>query len=162
MKNSPSFAIRKPVIAGLMALAAACGGAAQAADITMFRSPSCGCCLAWIEHIRDHWKSAGIKGEVKSVDNPAMQAMKKRAGVPDDLSSCHTTLVDGYVIEGHVPAADIARLIKEKPKGVRGLAVAGMPMGSPGMEHGNHRDAFKVIAFGPAGRTVYASYAARH
>jgi hypothetical protein len=162
MINKPFFPIRKPVLAGLMALAAACGGAAQAADLTMFRSPSCGCCLAWIEHIRGHWKAAGIKGEVKSIDNPAMGAMKKRAGVPEDLFSCHTTLVDGYVIEGHVPAADIARLIKDRPEGVRGLAVAGMPMGSPGMEHGSHRDAFKVVAFGPKGRSIYASYAARH
>lgn len=162
MNTTPLFPIRKPLLAGLMALAAACGGAAQAADLTMFRSPTCGCCIEWLETIRSHWKSSGTKGEIKSVDNPAMQAMKVRAGVPQDLASCHTTLVDGYVIEGHVPAADIARLLKEKPKGVRGLAVAGMPMGSPGMEHGNHRDAFNVVAFGPKGRSIYAHYAARH
>jgi hypothetical protein len=69
-------------------------------------------------------------------------------------------LVGGYVIEGHVPAKEIARLLREKPKGVKGLAVGGMPIGSPGMEHGDHREAYKVMTFGPGGQRVYASYAA--
>ena len=72
----------------------------------------------------------------------------------------HTVLVGGYVIEGHVPAKEIARLLREKPKGVKGLAVGGMPIGSPGMEHGDHREAYKVMTFGPGGQRVYASYAA--
>ena len=87
-----------------------------------------------------------------------MMSIKTQNGVPDDLRSCHTMIADGYVIEGHVPAADVERLLAERPDGVTGLAVAGMPMGSPGMEHGDHRQAFEVIAFGPDGRSVWASY----
>jgi len=78
--------------------------------------------------------------------------------VPRRMVSCHTALVDGYVIEGHVPAADIARLLEERPAGVKGLAVPGMPMGSPGMDMGGHKQAFQVIAFGEKGRSVFASY----
>ena len=156
----PFRSLRNPLFSGLLAFTALSGGAAYAADITMFRSPSCGCCLKWIEHVREYGAATGQTGEVKTVNNPQMQTMKQQAGVPGDLASCHTTLVDGYVIEGHVPAKDIVRLLKEKPKGVRGLAVAGMPMGSPGMEHGNHRQAYQVIAFGPQGRSVWASYPA--
>ena len=152
--------LRRPIFAGLLALTAVTGGAAYASDITMFRSPTCACCLKWIEHIRAQWAATGQKGEVKIVNNPQMQVMKHQSGVPTDLQSCHTSLVEGYVIEGHVPAKDIIRLLKEKPEGVRGLAVAGMPMGSPGMEHGDHRQAYKVIAFGPKGRSTWASYPA--
>ncbi|MBV7266115.1 DUF411 domain-containing protein [Erythrobacter sp. WH131] len=141
-------------------LSAASGGAVQAADVTMFRSPSCGCCLEWLEHMREYWTAAGETGEVKPVSTPDMQSVKWRAGVPADLSSCHTTLIDGYVIEGHVPAADVARLLKQRPEGVRGLAVAGMPIGSPGMEYGDRQQAYDVVAFGPAGRTVWSSYPA--
>src|SRR3546814_14493189 len=89
-----------------------------------------------------------------------MAAVKDKQGGPQALRSCHTMLVGGYVIEGHVPAKEIARLLREKPKGVKGLAVAGMPVGSPGMEHGDHREAYKVMTFGPGGQRVYASYAA--
>src|SRR3546814_11096238 len=89
-----------------------------------------------------------------------MAAVKDKQGVPQALRSCHTMLVGGYVIEGHVPAKEISRLLREKPKGVKGLAVAGMPTGSPGMEHGDHREAYKVLPFGPGGQRVYASYAA--
>ena len=94
-------------------------------------------------------------------EGPAGPAVKARSGVPSDLASCHTTLVDGFVIEGHVPAADVARLLRERPEGVRGLAVAGMPIGSPGMEVGNRQQAYQVIAFGPAGRSVWSSYPAK-
>ena len=161
MIKNLSTAIRKPVFAGLLALTACTGVVAQASDVTMFRSPSCGCCLKWVEHFRAYWKASGGEGEVKVVNNPDMASLKNRAGVPNDLRSCHTTLVGGYVIEGHVPAADVARLLKEKPKDVRGLAVAGMPMGSPGMEHGDHRQAYNVIAFGPDGQRVWKAYAAK-
>lgn len=152
--------IRKPWMAAALIFAAACSSAGQAADVTMFRSPTCGCCLKWLEHVREYWTVAGQGGEVKAVDAQDMQAIKARVGVPLDLASCHTTFVDGYVIEGHVPAADVARLLKERPEGVRGLAVAGMPIGSPGMEHGDHRQAYSVIAFGQNGRTIWSSYPA--
>src|SRR3546814_8427048 len=83
-----------------------------------------------------------------------MAAVKDKQGVPTALRSCHTVLLGGYVIEGHVPAKEISRLLREKPKGVKGLAVAGMPTGSPGMEHGDHREATQVMAFGPGGQRV--------
>lgn len=144
-----------PLIGTIML--AACTTAAQAAEITMYRDPNCGCCLAWADHMEQ-----GDRHSVKAVDHPDMGAIKAENGVPNDLRSCHTAIVEGYVIEGHVPAADIARLLEERPAGVTGLAVAGMPMGSPGMEHGDHRQAYQVIAFGPEGRSVWASYPASH
>lgn len=127
--------------------------AAQAATFTMYRDPDCGCCLAWASHMEQDETH-----EVEAVDHPVMASVKAERGVPDDLRSCHTMIADGYVIEGHVPAADVERLLAERPDGVTGLAVAGMPIGSPGMEHGNHRQSYEVIAFGPEDRSVWASY----
>jgi hypothetical protein len=144
---------RRAIIA-LAAFAAAIG-TAHAANPVMFRDAGCGCCLKWLEQVK---ASFGAKAVV--VNSPDMAAVKDKQGVPQALRSCHTVLVGGYVIEGHVPAKEIARLLREKPKGVKGLAVAGMPIGSPGMEHGDHREAYKVITFGPGGQRVYASYAA--
>lgn len=144
-----------PVIGTI--LLAACTTAAQAAEITMYRDPNCSCCLAWADHMEQ-----GDKHDVTSVDHADMGAVKAENGVPNDVQSCHTAIVEGYTIEGHVPAADIERLLAERPEGVSGLAVAGMPMGSPGMEHGDHRPAYHVIAFGPGGRSVWASYPASH
>lgn len=129
--------------------------AAQAASFTMYRDPNCGCCLAWAEHVEGN-----DEHDVKSVEHPDIASLKAENGVPGDLLSCHTAVVEGYVIEGHVPIADVDRLLAERPASVKGLAVAGMPVGSPGMENRNHRQAFQVIAFGPDGRTVWASYPA--
>ncbi len=96
---------------------------------------------------------------VKEVPNTDPYA--HQYGVPDSLRSCHTAIVDGYTIEGHVPASDIQRLLKERPK-AKGLAVPGMPMGSPGMESGEHRSAYSVILFQEDGKTsVYAKYPAK-
>lgn len=134
-------------------LAAAGTTAAQAATYTMFRDAGCGCCKQWAAHAR-----ANLKAQIKIVDAADMGAIKAKYKVPAALQSCHTAIVAGYVIEGHVPAADVSRLLKTKPKGVSGLAVAGMPMGAPGMEHGDHRQPYKVIAFGPGGQKVFASY----
>ena len=147
-------AIARRSLAGMLALGAmlsAC--AAQAAVITMYRDPNCGCCLAWAAHLEE-----GDAHDVVSVDHPDMASVKTKHGVPAGLRSCHTAIVDGYVIEGHVPAADIERLLTERPAGVTGLAVAGMPVGSPGMEHGSHRQPYQVIAFGPSGTKVWAGY----
>lgn len=130
-------------------------GTAHAANPVMFRDAGCGCCLKWFEQVK---ASFGQKAVI--VNSPDMAAVKDKQGVPQALRSCHTVLVGGYVIEGHVPAREIARLLREKPKGVAGLAVAGMPAGSPGMEHGDHREAYQVMTFGPGGQRVYASYAA--
>jgi hypothetical protein len=151
-------AIARRTLAGTLFLGTALTAcAAQAASFTMYRDANCGCCLAWAKHVE-----GSDEHNVKSVDHPDMALVKADNGVPGDLQSCHTAIVEGYVIEGHVPIADVERLLAERPAGVKGLAVAGMPMGSPGMEHGNHRQAFQVVAFGPEGRSVWASYPASH
>lgn len=145
---------RRPLlpILGTMLLAA-CTGAAQAASFTMYRDPSCGCCEAWATHMRQ-----GDRHEVATVDHPDMASVKTQNGVPDDLRSCHTMIADRYVIEGHVPAAEVERLLAERPDWVEGLAVAGMPLGSPGMEAGGKVQPYQVIAFGNGRREVFASY----
>lgn len=122
--------------------------APQSASMTVYRDPSCGCCEAWA----DIAKKAGY--EVTLVDRPDMPAIKRQYGVPDALASCHTAIVGGYTIEGHVPMENVARLIQERPAGIKGIAVAGMPRGSPGMEMPDgSTDPFKVIAFDATGRT---------
>lgn len=127
------------------------GDDAKKPTITVYKDPSCGCCKSWIEHLIKH----GYR--VDSKDTPEMTEIKRTLGVPDRLSACHTAVVNGYLIEGHVPATDIARLLKEKPK-VAGLAVPGMPMGSPGME-GPRTQHYQVLSFDKAGKTkVFASY----
>ena len=154
MISSLGSALSRRTLAGSLALGAALTAcAAQAASLTMYRDANCGCCLAWAGHI----ERGGVH-DVEAVSHPDMAAVKAAHGVPADLLSCHTAVVDGYVIEGHVPVADIERLLAERPEGVAGLAVAGMPVGSPGMEHGDHRQAYQVIAFGPDGRKVWSSY----
>ena len=116
--------------------------------MTVYRDPSCGCCEAWAAIARN----AGY--QVKVIDHPDMPAIKAKYGVPDELLSCHTTIVGGYAVEGHVPLEDVQRLLKEKPAGVRGIAVAGMPLGSPGMEvPDGTKQPFQVVAFGAGGRS---------
>lgn len=149
----PVKSLHRSLAASLILALAACSNAAQAATYTMFRDPGCGCCLNWAEHVED-----GMETNVASVDTADMAALKTSKGVPQELLSCHTMEVDGYVIEGHVPAREIARLLEERPDGVTGLAVAGMPLGSPGMEVGGRVQPYQVIAFGPAGERVFASY----
>lgn len=137
----------------LAALVAACTSAAQAATYVMFRDPGCGCCKEWAAHAHE-----GLAHDVEVRDDEPMGAVKARFGVPADLASCHTAIIEGYVIEGHVPVREIKRLLAERPAGVKGLAVAGMPMGSPGMEAGGRVQPYQVIAFGEAGQRVFASY----
>jgi hypothetical protein len=129
----------------------------HAADstITVYKTTTCGCCGLWVEHLRKNGFQVVVK-EVESTDEYA-----KRFGVPDALRSCHTAIVDGYTIEGHVPAADIQRLLKERPK-AKGLAVPGMPMGSPGMEAGGRSSKFAVLLFQEDGKTsVFREYPAK-
>jgi hypothetical protein len=109
-------------------------------DIVVHRSPSCTCCGKWLEHLKQN------NFKVTDVVTNDVQAIKNKYGVTTELSSCHTAIVDGYVIEGHVPAEDINKLLKIKPK-VIGLAVPGMVTGSPGMEMGPKKDPYKVISF---------------
>ncbi len=131
--------------AAVAALPAFVGAAAPKRKIVTYRSPSCGCCGKWIE-------AAGAAGfDVTVVMTDDMMAVKDKHGIPRNLLSCHTSLAGGYVVEGHVPFAAMFKLLREKPK-VKGIAVAGMPMGSPGMEHGGHKQAFDVMAFDAAGR----------
>ena len=129
--------------------------AAEGVAMTVYKSPTCGCCGKWVKHMQ----AAGFA--VTVVDRPDVAAVRAGQGVPDALASCHTTTVraDGaeYVVEGHVPAADVVRLLRERPR-VRGIAAPGMPAGSPGME-GGIRAPFDVVSFDAAGyRAVYASH----
>ena len=124
--------------------------AGQAPTMTVFKSPTCGCCKDWVAHVRKH----GFKVVTKDIAD--VSPTKKAHGVPESLHSCHTALVGGYVIEGHVPADLVQKLLRERPKGVSGLAVPGMPMGSPGME-GPIKQKYDVLTFDKSGRTtVYA------
>ena len=125
-------------------------GKALATDILVYKSPTCGCCSAWIDHLKEN----GF--EVEARDHTDMNPVKAVIGVPRHLRSCHTAVVDGYVVEGHVPADLITRMLTEKPD-IKGLAVPGMPMGSPGME-GPRKDVYDVLTFDSKGRTsVYAT-----
>ena len=119
-------------------------------EVTVYKSPTCGCCSKWVDHLT----ASGFK--VTAHDTSDMQAVKTRLGVPDAMASCHTSVVGGYIIEGHVPAADIQRLLRDKPK-IAGLAVPGMVMGSPGME-GSRSDPYNVMAFGEGKTTVFARH----
>ncbi|QIQ85857.1 DUF411 domain-containing protein [Erythrobacter sp.] len=146
--------MKRPLLAPALLFLAACTSAAQAATYEMFRDPNCGCCGKWAEHVR-----AENAVEVAETITPDMAAVKTAKGVPQDLWSCHTLTVGDYVIEGHVPAAEIERLLAERPEGVVGLAVPGMPVGSPGMEMGNRTQPYEVIAFRADGsRYVFARY----
>jgi hypothetical protein len=120
--------------------------------VQVWKSPTCGCCAGWVEHMR----RAGFQVEVQDVAD--VTPYKAQHGISPELHSCHTSLVDGYAIEGHVPAEDIVRLLAERPQ-VSGIAAPGMPVGSPGMEAGNQRDRYDVLTFDREGRTtVWASH----
>jgi hypothetical protein len=122
--------------------------------VLVYKSPTCGCCTLWTEHLRAN----GFQVEAQNVSDARLLALEQEAGIGDDLASCHTAKVGGYVVEGHVPATDIQRLLKERPP-VTGIAVPGMPLGSPGMEQGGRKDSFNVIAFSKGGRrSVFASH----
>ncbi|WP_114953319.1 DUF411 domain-containing protein [Sphingosinicella terrae] len=130
----------------------ACVQNATAATIEVVKSPYCGCCTHWIDYLRHE----GF--EVNVVEAEDVSPTARRLGVPDDLRSCHTASIEGYAIEGHVPAADIRRLIEQRPQAA-GIAVAGMPVGSPGMEQGDRRDPYQTILFHRDGRrTVFAQH----
>ena len=119
--------------------------------VTVYKSPTCGCCNAWVDHLR----SEGF--EVRTEDRNDMGSIKARLGVPYGMGSCHTATVAGYTLEGHVPASEIRRLLAERPE-IKGLAVPGMPIGSPGMEVGDRADPYEVVAFSPQGTSVFRRY----
>ncbi len=152
--------IRIGILAGALALAAAGGQSLQAqrgagAVVEVFKSPTCGCCSLWVKHLEQN----GFTAKVTEMND--LSGLKKKHAVPATASSCHTALVNGYVLEGHVPAADVKRLLMERPA-VAGLAVPGMPLGSPGMEAGSTVQPYNVLSFAKAGETkVFASYGRR-
>lgn len=137
-----------------LACGAALGLAAPALaspdEVVMYKAPDCGCCGKWAEHMR----SAGFA--VKEVASPRMDLVKQEAGVPEALGSCHTAKVGGYVVEGHVPAADVRRMLAEKPA-IRGLSAPGMPLGSPGMEGPYPAERYDVVSFDAQGRSAVFS-----
>jgi hypothetical protein len=126
--------------------------------MTVWKTSGCGCCLGWIDHI----KQAGFAVEARNIDAGSLMKMKLNAGLRAELASCHTAMLGRYVIEGHVPAREVGRLLSEQPDAI-GLAVPGMPVGSPGMEDGTARDAYDVLLIKKDGSTeVYASYPAQN
>jgi len=143
--------------AALVSLASANAGKAASADhatsakpiaIKVYKTPTCDCCKAWVQHLRDN----GF--QVETMDMPDLSLIKQKYGVKPALEACHTAVVNGYVVEGHVPADVIMKLLKEHPA-VTGVAVPGMPSGAPGMEGSKER--YDVLTFDRAGRTrVYA------
>jgi hypothetical protein len=163
--SGPAIQSRRAFLASLTAIAAGVGAASVGAAplpaqarrpsaaraITVYKDPNCGCCSKWIDHL----KAAGFTPTVH--DTTDMSAVKASMGVPKALESCHTARVGAYTIEGHVPADVITKLLAEKPAGV-GLAVPGMPAGSPGMEMGGRKDPYDVMLFDKAGKSrVYVS-----
>lgn len=138
---------------GAMALTAVPAFAAGTLPpVQVFKNPSCGCCGAWVDHL----EAAGFDVKVTLVDDTAVA--RRQHGLPDRFGSCHTAVVAGYVVEGHVPAADIKKLLAMKPVAI-GLAVPGMPVGSPGMEMGARKDPYQVLLVDKQGRErVFSSY----
>lgn len=121
-------------------------------EITVYKSPTCGCCKKWVKHLEDN----GF--EVKAENVTDVIQYKIKYGVTPQLASCHTAVIDGYTIEGHVPASDIKRLLRERPA-LQGLSVPQMPVGTPGMEQGDRKDPYQVISFDRDGRTeVFSDY----
>lgn len=124
---------------------------AAAATLEVFKSPWCGCCGAWVEHMR----AAGFTVKVTEVED--MATFGGQLGVPEKLRSCHTAKAGRYLIEGHVPASDIKRLLEEQPDAL-GIAVPGMPAGSPGMDQGPEKEPYKTILFTKKGERIFAAH----
>lgn len=123
-------------------------------EMVVYKTETCGCCNDWVDHVI----AAGFSVSAHDISHRELNEKKQEVGLDYSLASCHTAFIDGYAIEGHVPAEEILRLLEERPS-VAGLTVPGMPIGSPGMEQGNRRDAYHVLAFQPDGSTtIYASY----
>ena len=133
------------LLAGAATASSAFSASPAPPEMTVYKTPSCHCCAKWVEHV----KAAGFT--VKTVDQDDLSSLKADLGVTKNLASCHTALVGGYVIEGHVPASDIQRLLKERPK-IAGLAAPGMPGAGPGMD--TSKDPYDVLAFDAKGSTT--------
>jgi hypothetical protein len=146
--------LRRRLLASAALLPIASYAAPAKVLVEVWKDPNCGCCKDWVKHL----ESAGFAVKVNDTGNEAMRA---KLGIPPKLGSCHTALVGGYAVEGHVPAKDVQRLLKEKPQAV-GLSVPGMPVGSPGMDgglYGNRKDPYDVLLVLKTGETrVFSSY----
>jgi hypothetical protein len=149
-KESAMFATRRFVLALALAALPLSARATERPRVTVYKDPGCGCCTGWVEHL----EAAGFP--VTANNTSRMNAVKARLGVPHELAACHTAEVDGYVIEGHVPAAAIDKLLAERPT-AKGLAVPGMPVGSPGME-GGEPETYDVVLFGPGEPRIFGKY----
>jgi hypothetical protein len=122
--------------------------------MVVYKTPTCGCCAMWVEHMRQN----GFQPEVHDVSASAVRAVSQAAGLKDEGTSCHTAKVGNYIVEGHVPASDVQRMLKEKPA-IAGIAAPGMPVGSPGMEVGGRTPRYDVIAFNKDGTSkVFATH----
>lgn len=148
--------MKQRTLAMLLGASLSFGSALASAEaehsIHVYKSPTCGCCTDWIRHLEEN----GFEVEVSEVDN--VTPVKIEAGLTPALASCHTAFINDYVIEGHVPADDIKRLLSQAPQ-ARGLSVPGMPAGSPGMEMGDRKDPYQVLLFNNNGQTrVFAEH----
>lgn len=145
---------RRTILGAMLAAIplASCSESAQASVLTIYKSPHCGCCGAWVEHA----KASGF--EVQVFETELVSDMADKLKVPEVVRSCHSAEIGGYFIEGHVPASDIQKLLRDRPK-ARGLAVPRMPVGSPGMEQGDQRDVFNTLLIERSGKaTVFARH----
>lgn len=145
--TSVAFALFSPALTGMAGAVLA-----DPIDVTVYKDPACGCCKLWVEHLRTH------RFEVTVHETGDMDPVKKQFAIPEALQACHTATIGGYVIEGHVPARDISRLLNERPK-ARGLAAPGMPAGSPGMETEALAEHYDVLLFADSGDPkIFSSY----
>jgi len=147
---------RRQFLTAVAAVAVSTGLPALAArplpQVEVYKNPDCGCCGAWVDHL----KAAGFP--VRVHETPDTSAVRKRHGIPDEFGSCHTGVVSGYALEGHVPADDVKRLLAKAPAAA-GLSVPGMPVGSPGMEVGSRKDPYQVLLIDKAGRSsIFNTY----
>lgn len=150
MMNRRHFLESAAALATLVTLPAF--AAPPSPEVQVFKSPTCGCCGAWVAHLR----SAGFSVRVAEVHDAGVE--RKRLGLPDRYGSCHTATVGGYVLEGHVPAGDVKRLLATKPKAL-GLAVPGMPRSAPGMDAPGAKDPYQVLLVDTGGQsTIFATY----
>jgi hypothetical protein len=146
-KTTLIYSAAAMLIAGAIGVSAQQSSATAKPTAVVYKTSSCGCCKMWVEHL----KANGFTVEAKDVSSDEVRAVSKAAGLKDDDTSCHTAKIGGYIVEGHVPASDIQRMLKEKPA-IAGIAAPGMPQGSPGMEQGS-KEPFDVVAFTKDGKT---------
>ena len=154
MKTTPLVLSATVLLAAGLSYSLRAQTPAKPVPVTVYKTATCGCCGLWVDHL----KANGFAPTVETLDQAKLTTIARQAGVSEEHSSCHTAKVAGYVVEGHVPAADIHKMLKEKPA-IVGIAAPGMPIGSPGMDSGPRRDPYDVVAFTKDGKSrVFASH----